>query len=100
MYNMSDIIIKKGTRVREMFYNDFASLIERQMHEGDNCVYYLIPEYTSKNNKLDTGFDMQIDLDAFECNILRNMYFDGIALVLQHYDNAYYDTIFVVASDD
>ena len=97
---MSDIIIKKGTRVREMFYNDFSSLIEKQLHDGDNCVYYLIPAYTSKNNEVDTGFDMQIDLAAFECNILRHMHFDGIALVLQHYDNSYYDTLFVIASDD
>lgn len=97
---MRDIIIKKDTIVREMFYDDFAPMIERQMHEGDNCVYYLISEYTSENTKVDTGFDMQIDLDAFESNILRNMYFDNIALVLQHYDNSCYDTIFVVASDD
>lgn len=97
---MSDIIIKKGTTVREMFYSDFSSLIERQMNEGDNCVYYLVPAYTTKNNELDTGFDMQIDLAAFESNILRNMYFDNIALVLQHYDNSCYDTLFVVTSDD
>lgn len=97
---MRDIIIKKSTKVREMFYSDFSSLIERQLHEGDNCVYYLISEYTSENTKVDTGFDMQIDLNAFESNILRNIYFDEIALVLQHYDESYYDTIFVVASDD
>ena len=97
---MRDIIIKKSTIVRELFYNDFSLMIDKQMHYGDNCVYYLIPANTTKNTELDTGFDMQIDLDAFECNVLRHMHFDGIALVLQHYDNSYYDTLFVLASDD
>lgn len=95
---MHTINIKNGTRVREMFYSDFVSMLAKQAYMHDMYNYDLLTIHSEDTIQYYTFYSNEESFDSFLDGLCDSIIQYDVAIVLQHCESL--DVVFVIAADD
>lgn len=95
---MHTITISNGTRIREMFYSDFVSMLTKQTNMFDEYTYDLLTIHSEDTIQYYTFYSNEESFDNFLDGLCDSIMQYDVAIVLQHCE--YFDVVFVIVADD
>ena len=95
---MHAITIKNGTRIREMFYSDFVSMLAKQAYMCDEYKYDLLAIHSEDIIQYYTFYSNDSSFETFLDGLCDSIIQYDVAIVLQHCES--FDVVFVIAADD
>ena len=93
------MIINDGAAVYEHFYSDFVDMVKNKKTLKIYHTIYLLHVYDdSKTHIYHTDTDNDATRNSFLSSVLRQIAFDGVAIVLV--TNDFGKCVYIIASDD